>query len=280
MSFFQQSPKSIDLPLKTPILDRPVPRAQHVSVDAEFVRVSNDLEIKNFGDSQLIDNDFINSVPLKEGVVLTVDDVAAKHNYQTEPILLAANGTAEFITSSALEQIGSVTLTVEGPVTALGQDGTPRTLNQGDPVYLHDTIVTGARSHIKITLDDGTLFQLGPNSRASLDKYAYDPEDESGGEFETFVYSGAFRYTTLIGIRGSEIDGKVEEDGSTTVLHLSGLVSITSRHHLGEVIVYERGTSVFIPSEASPLSINQLTPESIESTREQFLPLNLRCLPG
>ncbi len=230
---------------------------------------------------------------LQETLERPPDDTTAQ---KAEPILLAANGAADVATASIPKAIGTVTQTVAGPVTAISSDGTPRAINQGDSVYLHDTIVTGANSHIKITLNDGTLFQLGTHSRASLDKYTYDPENDagSGGGFETFVYSGAFRYisgkisgdnqgqhtliktpSALIGIRGSEIDGKVEADGSTTVLHLSGLVSVTSRHHLGEVIVYERGTSVFIPSEALPPSINQLAPDSIDPTREQFLPLNL-----
>jgi len=260
------------------------------STEAEFIRVGFDLVIKSPSDSLFISDYFINHQPLQtaSGTILSADNVTTNLKSHTEPLLLAANGTANVITASNPQKIGTITATVEGPVTALDKDGTSRILNEGAPVYLHDTLVTSARSYVKIILNDGTVFQLGPHSRASLDKYAYDP-DIGGGEFESYVYSGAFRYlsgklggnnqgqhTTLktpsaqIGIRGSEIDAIVGEDGSTTLLHLSGLVSIISRHNPREIIVYERGTSVYVPNENISHTIEQRTEEHIQQRNQEW----------
>ena len=242
---------SLDLPQKSP------PQSPTMMSTAELISVGNDVVMKNVADSA--------------------------------PILVAANGTDDFITDSKLEAIGIITVAIEGPVTAVGRDGTTRTLNNGDSVYRHDTIATTAQSYVKITLNDGTVFQLGPDSRARMDKYAYEPEDEFIDEFETYVYSGSFHYVSgkisgdnqgqhtviktpsaQIGIRGSEIDARVDDDGSTTVLHLSGLVTITSRLHFKEVMVYERGTSVYIPNDKTSHSLELLTEEHIELRNQHW----------
>ena len=255
MSLFKQNQAvnelSLDLPQKSP------PQSPTTLSTAELISVGNDVVMKNVGDAA--------------------------------PILVAANGTNDFITASKLEEIGIITVAIEGPVTASGRDGTTRTLNNGDSVYLHDTIATTAQSYVKITLNDGTVFQLGPNSRARMDKYAYEPEDEFLDEFEAYVDSGSFRYVSgkisgdnqgqhtviktpsaHIGIRGSEIDARVDDDGSTTVLHLSGLVTITSLHYFKEVMVYERGTSVYIPNEKASHSLELLTEEHIELRNQHW----------
>ncbi|MFK5968747.1 MAG: Ig-like domain-containing protein [Candidatus Marithrix sp.] len=189
-----------------------------------------------------------------------------------------------------LEQIGIVSTTVDGqaPITAKAIDGTTRILLTDDPIYLQDVVLTSNNSYIKIILNDDTVFQLGPNSRASLDKYIYDP-DALDGEFEAFISSGSFHYisgkisgdnqgqhtliktpSAQIGIRGSEITIEIAEDGSTTVLHMSGLITITSNYSLAEILVYERGTSIYIPSENISHTLNQLTEEQVKHHTQEW----------
>ncbi|RKZ45126.1 MAG: hypothetical protein DRR00_27090, partial [Candidatus Parabeggiatoa sp. nov. 3] len=262
----------------------------------DLPQMGNDFVIKNLNDEVFMPNDFQNPKPFQtlDGTMLSVNDMGTLFNNQTKPVLLAANGLDDLIISFESEKIGVITTIVEGPVTVIqGADDTIRIVSIDDPVYLNDVIMTAARSYVKITLKDKTTFQLGPHSRASMDKYVYDP-DELGGEFETYVSSGTFRYVSgkisgnnqgqhtviktpsaHIGIRGSEVDGKVEQDGSTNILHISGMVSISSRHHTGEIVVYEEGTSVYIPNSALAPSIDQVLPESLPQLREQWQPLNL-----
>jgi hypothetical protein len=261
------------------------------SSEAEFSRVGNDLVIKISGDTQIIHNYFINPSLLKtgEGLILSFDDIRAKLNHDTETVWLASNDTDNLSISVPAEQIGIVTAVVEGPITAQSKDGTIRTLIEGDSVYLYDMIMTATHSYVKITLNDDTLFQLGPHSRASLDKYVYDPSVDLTGALEMFISQGEFRYVsgkisgnnqgqhTLIktpsaniGIRGSEIDAIIGEDGSTTVLHLAGLVTIISRYQAQEIIVYERGTSVYIPNDNISHSVNRLTEDQIQYRNQDW----------
>ncbi|MDM8563031.1 Ig-like domain-containing protein, partial [Candidatus Marithioploca araucensis] len=253
-----------------------------IITEAKFFRVGDNLEIKNLEDSWIIQDYFIQPVPIKtiDGL-MSVDDVISKLSYHSEPILLAAESTTDLI-SSDLEQIGIITVAVEN-VSAESQDGTIRSLKVGEPVYLHETILTKTHSYVKITLNDGTVFQLGTHSRARLDKYSYDPDESDGGEFESYVSSGTFRYisgkisghdqgqhTTIktpsiqINIRGSDIDAQINADGSTTILHLSGFISIISQYHLREILVYERGTSVHIPNQDISYRIKTLTEDEIQ----------------
>ena len=139
-----------------------------------------------------------------------------------------------------------------------------------------------------MVLNDGTVFQLGPQSRAHLDKYVYDPA-VVGGEFESSVSIGSFRYisgkisghnqgqhtliktpSAYIGIRGSEIDVQVDDKGATTVLHLSGLISVTSQ--LGEEqIVYEHGVTVYISSETTlPMMVKSLTESQVKQINHRW----------
>jgi hypothetical protein len=209
---------------------------------------------------------------------------------QTPPIQLAANDMNEVSTlTTETKIIGTVTTTVEKMITATNSQGEERTLKTGDPIYLHDTITTGKESYVKITLNDGTILQFGPSSNARLDKYTYDP-DAGWGEFESFISSGTFRYVSgkisgnnqgqhsliktpsaYIGIRGSEVDAQIYDDGSTSILHLSGLITVSSRYHAGEQTIYERGTRIYIPNTSTTTpGIQNLQEKSIQQINDKW----------
>lgn len=202
---------------------------------------------------------------------------------------LSSTTTATDVMSSThSEAIGTVVAVVKGPVIAETLDGQKHQLQEGDPIHLNETITTAANSYVRMALNDGSVFQLGPQSRASLDKYAYDPA-VTGGELESSVSIGTFRYisgkisghnqgqhtliktpSAHIGIRGSEIDIQVDDKGATTVLHLSGLISVTSQ--LGEEqIVYEHGVTIYVSSEiTSPMMVKTLTESQIQQVNQQW----------
>lgn len=186
------------------------------------------------------------------------------------------------------QAIGIVVNGVKGPITAQNQQGHPRPLTQGDPVYLHDTLITAAQSYIKIKFNDGTLLQLGPSSQARLDQYTYEPHGAEG-KFQASIFSGIFHYisgkltghhhgehskiitpSANIGIRGSEIEAQIGADGSTTILHLDGVISVTSRYIAQtEEVAYERGVTIYIPAEALTPLISKITEEKIEEYQHQ-----------
>ncbi len=192
--------------------------------------------------------------------------------------------------ASASPKIGVVSTTVNPPISVINAAGQTRTVNDGDPIFLNDTINTPSRSYIKITLNDGTVFQLGPLAKAKLEKYSYISPTE-GGEFEASIFTGFFRFvsgkisgdnqgqhTTLktpaatIGIRGSEIDGSVNEDGSLSVVHVSGLIDITPHFATEPISVYERGTQIFIDNTHSVVS--NATANEYKQFRDTLSPLD------
>jgi hypothetical protein len=196
--------------------------------------------------------------------------------------------TKEVMSSTHPEAIGTIVTVIKGPITAETPDGEKHSLKEGDPIHLDETITTAVDSYVRMVLNDGTVFQLGPQSRARLDKYVYDPA-VVGGEFESSVSIGSFRYisgkisghnqgqhtliktpSAYIGIRGSEIDVQVDDKGATTVVHLSGLISVTSQ--LGEEqIVYEHGVTIYISSETTlPMMVKSLTESQVKQINHRW----------
>jgi len=262
-----------------------------LGTDAHYSRLGNDLSIKVAGEKFVVHDYFLHPTPLKtaQGETLSVDKVQAQ--LLPAPVMVADNSN-----TVPLEKIGTVSMLLKQPVEAKGLDGAVRLLKQGDAVYLHDTITTPVGGYVKITLQDGTVFQLGPLSRATLDKYSYDPNHvNAGGHFETTVAAGVFRFisgkisgnnqgqhtliktpSAVIGIRGSELDIHVNADGSVVVVHSSGFVDVTSLFHPGQHLsLFEHGTTVYIPADAGGApTIGISNPQFIQEFRNQLLPNN------
>ncbi len=130
-------------------------------------------------------------------------------------IILSLAGVAQAQTSS--EAIGQVE-TLRGNATATRVNKTPLNLNVGDPVFLGDTVQTGANSTLGITFLDQTVFSIGANARMVLDELVYNPQGAANSmAFNlvegTFVFlagriatSGNMQINTpvvQIGIRGT-----------------------------------------------------------------------------
>jgi hypothetical protein len=266
------------------------------STDAQYARIGNDLIIKAFGETHRI-TDFFKSDPppiLKTASGETIDVSQIDITYPPMNVQVADNNVIPVVDVSKM--IGKVSLVVEGPAKAVNS-GQERALKIGDPVYLHDTISTGSKTYLKITLKDGTVFQLGPQSKASLEVYDFDPA-KVGGKFESNIFTGIFRFisgaiadknegthTTLktpsatIGIRGSEIDGQVDEQGNTTVLHSTGVIEVRSNYRLENITVYQPHTKIEIPNTPVENSRSEIiNNESVQHIRNFLAPLNQQSM--
>lgn len=263
------------------------------SPDAHYSRVGNDLIIKAFGETHRLDHFFDNDSPpiLKTISGTTLDLSQINIDYPPMNVQIADNNTIPVANVSTV--IGKVSLVVEGPAKAVNS-GQERPLKLGDPVYLHDTISTGSKTYLKITLKDGTVFQLGPQSKASLEVYDFDP-GKIGGKFESSIFTGVFRFisgaiadknegthTTLktpsatIGIRGSEIDGQVDEQGNTTVLHSTGIIDVRSNYRLENITIFQPHTKIEIPNTPTESSHSEvINKETAQNIRSFFAPLDL-----
>lgn len=125
---------------------------------------------------------------------------------------------------------GSVTIEhVNAVVVQAALTNQPGQVKIGDPIYLGDTVTTGADSKLGITFADDTAFDLSSNARMVMTEFIYDPNSKANstllsltkGTF-TFVAgkiakSGDMKVDTPVatmGIRGTTPHVEISEDGS------------------------------------------------------------------
>ncbi|WP_177428355.1 Ig-like domain-containing protein [Candidatus Venteria ishoeyi] len=272
--------------------------------DAQYYRSGNDLIIQHFARQQVVEDYFVLNQPPSlqgiDGVLISPAQVLAALSPQMPGWEVADNRAQP--AAQTMIKIGRATIVIEGPAEAVNINGISRTIQQNDNIYINDTIITGPRTYIKITLLDGTVFQLGPLSRATLENYDYE-ENAQSGSFDASIFSGIFRFisggiaennqgthtrlktpSAVIGIRGSEIDGEVMGDGSTVILHTSGLIDIVSRYSQQQFSVFESGTRIDIPLlPQEGAGISSASSDFISDFRNSLAPLNaqeLHNIPG
>lgn len=138
----------------------------------------------------------------------------------------------------ALTQIGkadSVVKSVKGTA-----DGTTKPLSAGDQVFQDQVIETGAASRANLVFEDETKFSVGPNAKAVLDTFVYDPKTKDG-EVLIKASQGAFRFvsglgkkknyliktpTASIGVRGTTFHMFILATGTTAIALEEGTVII------------------------------------------------------
>ena len=99
------------------------------------------------------------------------------------------------------------------------------------PVFAGDVIKTDRRGTAQILFADETKMVIGPNSQVSVDNFVFQGPSKAG-TFAINAVRGSFRFITgvsaknaysintpmaTIGVRGTEFDGHVAADGTTTV---------------------------------------------------------------
>jgi hypothetical protein len=110
---------------------------------------------------------------------------------------------------------------------------------------------TGANGRVQLLLADKTTFVIGPHSDMVLDEFVYDT-DHSPGKVMAEVAKGVFRFVTakvggtprgekvilpvmVIGIRGTDVEAYVANDGSGWVKLHSGAAVMTPKAGGAEV---------------------------------------------
>ncbi|MBT7307890.1 MAG: hypothetical protein HN842_06710, partial [Gammaproteobacteria bacterium] len=176
-------------------------------------------------------------------------------------------------------------------VTAKGSDGRIRTLKEGDPIYQDDVVETIGRSFAGLRMVDDTSFQLGKETRAIIENYEFNANSEQG-KFEATVTNGFFRYasgklggegkgghhstiktpTAQIGIRGSELEGQIASDGTTTFVHRSGILDVSDVNGRGTVTLTEPGSATAVSFRPGPPSPAFEAPESITQIFNASMP--------
>lgn len=110
-----------------------------------------------------------------------------------------------------------------------------------DAVVTNEVVETVPRGALHLAFHDGSIFRLGANSRATLDRFVYDPNSKAG-QFEVNLRSGMFRLKTgqmkkegilvitpvaFISVAGTDFIVQVFLNGAIVVAVLSGQVVIS-----------------------------------------------------
>ena len=145
------------------------------------------------------------------------------------------------------------------------RNATREALMVGMELESGDIVHTGPRARALLVLEEGSIVKLGEN--ADLDLRELLPPPEESGVFKGFldVVRGAFRFTTTlasrrrdirarvrsatIGIRGTDVWGKTEEDRDFVVL-LEGVISIERE---GETYELDTPLSLFMAPRGQPV---------------------------
>ena len=126
--------------------------------------------------------------------------------------------------------------------------GTPpgagaRDLFERSPVVQDEVVETPRDGAVHLRFNDDTRFRVGSLSKATLDRFVFDP-GRGGGELTIELSKGAFRFisgkmdkrgyvlvtpTATIGIRGTDFIVEVFESGETVLTVLEGEVTLRTR---------------------------------------------------
>ena len=126
--------------------------------------------------------------------------------------------------------------------------GTPpgagaRDLFERSPVVQDEVVETPRDGAVHLRFNDDTRFRVGSLSKATLDRFVFDP-GRGGGELTIELSKGAFRFisgrmdkrayvlvtpTATIGIRGTDFIVEVLESGETVLTVLEGEVTLRTR---------------------------------------------------
>lgn len=162
----------------------------------------------------------------------------------------------------------------------------------GDPVYLDDEITTGPGNRLQILLADQTVFSIGPDSALVIDSFVFDPTAGSS-DLVASVKRGSFKFisgkiakqgpdkmklrlpNSTASIRGTSVAGTVGSNGDSSIVLLSGAISVASVATNNIADLVQPGWGVAVDAQGSVGAPEQFSPEDIDSLLSvvEFAPL-------
>ncbi len=182
----------------------------------------------------------------------------------------AQAGTA--VGAQPIGQVGDMV----GQVTAVRADGTRVSLEKGDPVFQGDIVETGGNeSAVRMVFLDKTEFALGADAKLALDELVFNPATQSGS-VQFSILKGVFVFSSgeiaktdntdmtvatpvgTIGIRGTEVAGRVDEGGGQFTV-IDGAIEVITQ--AGSVTLDNQGETTRVSGiDAPPSAPFVLTP--------------------
>lgn len=139
-----------------------------------------------------------------------------------------------FLPPDAIAFVESLT----GEATAQTATATARPLQLRGPLFAHDLVKTGRGARLQLRFKDKTVFVMSQEAEIRLDEFVYSPKT-GAGSLKVYV-NGVFRFVTgkivkqnpenmrvnmpvgSIGIRGTRVAGRADEDKSLVMLEPAG----------------------------------------------------------
>jgi VCBS repeat-containing protein len=171
---------------------------------ADFKRSGNDLTLTGADGKVLLVPDYFKSEILAtllspEGAALRGDIVAALAGP-----LAPGQYAAATVTPSATPAIGRV-VKLDGSATVI-RNGVAVALNHGDPILKGDVVQTGADGTLALAFNDGSVFQITPDSRLVLSAFTYELNGSANVEQFDLV-QGSFSF----------ISGSIAKNGNMRI---------------------------------------------------------------
>ena len=159
-----------------------------------------------------------------------------------------------------------------------------RDLHERQPVVANDTVETVPNGALHLRFADDTSFRLGPQSKAVLDQFVYDPA-RGTGEMTIALGRGVFRFvsgrmdktgyrlvtpTGTIGVRGTDLVIEVLDNGDTIVTVVEGAAVVGLRDAVAGAMVsqgergFARSGEREVTVQQSP-SLGRAVPESLSN---------------
>ena len=206
--------------------------------------------------------------------------------------LLAVICSALIMMSTAYAQINrpvsgviaATTAPIEISFTDDQGDVIGRTAGIGDPIYLNDEITTGTSDSLQVLLSDQTVFSIGPNSILVFDEFIYDPSSNGAdASLVASVKKGSFKFISgkvsklnpgamklnlpnaSASIRGTTVAGRVDEDGESDILLLSGAIEVASANLPNPIELLTPGWGTSISAAGAIAPPTEFTPEQIDT---------------
>ncbi len=174
---------------------------------------------------------------------------------------LSACAAMGFASASPAAELAGVSAAVRGSVELARAQEAARGVASGEKIYLADALRSGGDSGMQVLLLDETVFTLGPDSEIAIDEFVYDPKSRKG-KLDAQIVRGVFRFvsgriakdrpddvrlrlpTGTIGIRGTIVAGKVEDDGSAVIVLLGPGRNANGQDRVGAVRIESGGRTV------------------------------------
>ncbi len=172
------------------------------------------------------------------------------------------------------------------------REGQKVTLQQGDPVFVADTVLTSANSKLELHFADDAVISLGASTKVAVQDFAFDPQGKTPPSFALEMLEGlvrsvsgkvveqnpeAFKLSSplgTVGIRGTETLHHItmKYEVHTVVNMETGHTVVISTPDGRQVIIAEslKGVTIF-QDNPGPLNPRSVTPDEIQDELRQTL---------